>query len=357
MSMDTEQSYEELLNEAYGMPNGRAKLQLLEQAARIADTLGDVEAGYFIREEIVETAAFSGFPRTALVAFSWQLGQFDQNPEQYDETTLLWSYKWILGNVASFPEIERAQIEHLLEDMRRRYLEYGYSDYTYQYYRFVLALDFGELDAAEQVLEHVKHLERDDMSDCEACEQNEFVDFWSQRQNDENVLTLAEPILRGRLSCAEIPHLTLPKVLMPLYRQGNQQQADQYQKKSYKLIYDNTDFVQSIGEHIGYLTVTDPYKGLELFEKHVHWTDINEAPIDKMLFHAYAAGLFKRLSAETVQFNVKLPASYPHPEHATDVKRLAAYYGELALNVAHQLDRRNGNTYYSEYITRLMDTV
>ncbi len=357
MSMDTGRGYEELLYEAYGLPNGHAKLQLLEEAARMADTLGEVEAGYKIREEIVETASFSGFPRTALVAFSWQLGQFDKDPELYDVWTLLWSYKWILGNIATFPEIERAQIDALLEDMRRRYLEFGYSDYAYHYYRFVLAIDYGELAQAEQSLNQLKQMQRDGMSDCEACEQNEFVDFWAQRQNDEETLKAAQPIMKGKMTCAEVPHVTLPKILMPLYRQGKQKEAAEYQKKSYKLIHDNTDFVHAIGEHIGYLTVTDPYKALELFEKHIHWTDLNEAPIDKMLFHAYASGMFKRLAQETVQFNVKLPSSYPHPEHATDVKRLAEHYGELATDVAHQLDRRNGNSYYSEYVARLMDTV
>ncbi len=357
MSMNTERDYEELLDEAYGLPNGHAKLQLLEEAARIADSLGEVEAGYEIRGEIVETASFSGFPRTALVAFSWQLGQFDKNPDMYDEWTLLWSYKWILGNVAAFPEIERAQIDSLLEDMRRRYLEAGYSDYAYHYYRFVLAIDYGELDEAEQALNQLKTMERDEMADCDACEQNEFVDFWAQRQNDEQTIQMAQPIIKGGMSCAEVPHVTLPKVLMPLYRQGKQAEADKYQKKSYKLIHDNTDFVQSIGEHIGYLTVTDPYKALELFEKHAHWTDLNEAPIDKMLFHAYTSGMFKRLAQETVQFNVKLPSSYPHPEHATDVNRLAAYYGELATDVARKLDLRNGNSYQSEHVKRLMDTV
>ncbi len=357
MSMDTERSYDELLEDAYDLPNGHAKLQLLEEAARIADSLGEVEAGYEIRGEIVETASFSGFPRTALVAFSWQLGQFDKNPEMYDEWNLLWSYKWVLGYIASFPEIERSQIDELLEDMRRRYLEFGYSDYTYHYYKFVIAMDYGELDVAEQALNQLKTMQRDDLSDCDACEQTEFVDFWVQRGNDEKALEMAKPIMKGKMSCAEVPHVTLPKILMPLYRKGDQAEADRWEKKSYKLVHDNTDFVMAIGEHIGYLTITDPYRALELFEKHVHWTDLNEAPIDKMLFHAYASGMFKRLAQETVQFNVKLPSSYPHPEHATDVNRLAEHYSELATTVAGQLDRRNGNSYYSQYVARLMDTV
>ncbi|WP_411349408.1 hypothetical protein [Paenibacillus sp. WLX2291] len=357
MSMDTERSYDDLMMEAYGLPNGRAKLQLLEEAARLADSANDVDAGYGIREEIVETATFSGHPRTALVAFSWQLGQFDKNPEEYDEFTLLWSYKWILDNLTCFPEIELAQVDQLLEDMRRRYQEYGYSDHMYYYYRFTLALQCGELDQAGQYLEQMQQMERDAMSDCEACIQNEFVEYWVRQGDDENVLKLAEPIVKGEMNCAEIPHLTLPKLLLPLYRQGKKAEADRYQKKDYKLIKDNTDFLRSIGEHIGYLTITDPFKGLELFQQHAAWTDVHEAPLDVMLFHSYAAGLFHRLQQEDVQFHVKLPASYPNPEHATDVARLAQHYSERALDVARRLDRRNGNDYYVTYTNSLMNPV
>ncbi|ANF96120.1 hypothetical protein [Paenibacillus bovis] len=351
--MNTERGYEELLDEAYQLPNGHAKLELLEEAARIADSLGEVDAGYEIRGEIVETATFSGYPRKALVAFSWQLGQYDKNPEEYYDYPLLWSYKWIVDNLLCFPEIERAQIDNLLEDMRRRYQEHGYNDRTYWYYRFTLALQSGELDEAGQFLQQLRPMERDGMSDCEACEQNEFVEYYMRLGDDEQLLDAAQPILAKKMTCAEIPHLTISKVLLPLHRQGRQQEADKYQKQGYRLIKDNHDFLRCVGEQIGYLTVTDPFKGLELFEKHISWTAEHEDPLDNMLFHGYAAALFRRLAEEQVNFNVKLPSFYPYPEHATDVSRLAAQYSEMALETARKLDKRNHNQYYVTYIQAL----
>lgn len=71
-------SMEALWNEAYGLPDGKAKIEILEQAARLADAEGDIETGFEIRSEIVEIGSFHGFPMKALVAFSWQLGQYDK---------------------------------------------------------------------------------------------------------------------------------------------------------------------------------------------------------------------------------------------------------------------------------------
>lgn len=70
----TGMSFEELMDEAYDMPGGKAKLELLEQAVRVADAAGDIDQGFEARSEIVETGSFHGYPMKALVAFSWQLG-------------------------------------------------------------------------------------------------------------------------------------------------------------------------------------------------------------------------------------------------------------------------------------------
>jgi hypothetical protein len=74
----TEMSFEDLMEEAYDLPGEKAKLELLEQAVRVADAAGDLDQGYEARSEIVETGSFHGYPMKALVAFSWQLGQYDK---------------------------------------------------------------------------------------------------------------------------------------------------------------------------------------------------------------------------------------------------------------------------------------
>ncbi|MDP4097042.1 hypothetical protein OIN60_09695 [Paenibacillus sp. P96] len=346
MNMD----FDDLMLEAYELPGGRAKIALLEKAIKLADNSGNVEQGFEARLELVEAATFNGYPMKALVNFSWLLGQFDKKPDSYDSFNLLWSYKWIMDNVACFPEISRKQIDGLLEDMKQRYREQGFNDRTYDYYRMTLAIQYGELEEAGRLLENIKGMDRDEMSDCVACEQNQFVEYYVLAGNDERAIQTAEPILSGWMSCAEVPHMTYPQVLLPLYRSGRLKEAAMYQRQGYRLIKGNRDFIRQVSEHIAYFTETDPIKGLELFELHVPLAMDHENPHDQMMFNAYASSLFKRLASETVSCEVRLPATFADVEESRDAARLAERFGEMAMAAARKFDHRNGNRYYESFI-------
>lgn len=343
----------ELWNEAYALPDGKAKIEILEQAARLADAEGDVETGFEIRSEIVEIGSFHGFPMKALVAFSWQLGQYDKNPELFDDYSLLWSYKWVLDRITSFPDINRTQIENLLLDMRTRYVAGGYSERSYHYYKAHVYAEFGELEASQAEWSIVQSMDRDEMSDCLACEQNRLVEFNAKLGDDEATIKSAEPIISGDMSCGEVPHVTITKVLFPLLRQGREKEANKLQRKGYKLIKGNRDFLYHQGEHIGYLTLTDPIKALEVFEEYIASSIDHENPVDQMIFNAHAANMFSRLVEEDIKFQVKLPAGHPSAQMSENVSALSRYFKELALTTAQKLDQRNGNSYYVTLIEKL----
>ncbi|WP_411345665.1 hypothetical protein ACE3MZ_06585 [Paenibacillus sp. WLX1005] len=343
----------ELYEQACALPDGRAKIELLEQSVRIADRLGDVRGAYTIRTELVETAVFNGYALKAITHFSWQLGQFDRDPSAYWERSLLWSYKWIVSNSLHFPQISRQQLMELMEDMRDRFVRAGYTNRTYYSNLFTFYIHTGEFELADEYYNKVQQMEREDISDCHACDRNEIVDYLAASGRDEEALEAAADIIKGKLSCTEIPHLTLATVLLPLYRLGRQKEAVRYQRKNYPMIRDNRDFLRSIGEHIAYLTYADPFQGLSLYEQHAQWSLDCDSPLDRMYFHAYAAGLFRVLARETVAFQIRLPESYPYAEDSTDVQSLSRHLQEMALELAEQFDRRNGTRYYSELIDQL----
>ncbi|KAA8783424.1 tetratricopeptide (TPR) repeat protein [Paenibacillus sp. 4624] len=350
--MKTEMEFEDLMEEAYQLPNGSAKLGFLEEAARVADLNGMVEEAYEARSEIVDVATFCGYPMKALIAFSWQLGKFDQQPELYDEETLLWSYKWILGKMPDFPEISREKIMELLEDFGARFKSYGYSERSYWYYRFRIFMDFGELEEAGRSYDKFRALDRDFMSDCEACEQDEIMRYFMLKGDDEKVLEVAKPILKGRMSCAEIPHLTLSEVLMPLYRLGRKDEADKHQVKGYRLIKGENDFVQSFSEQMEYLTLTNPAKGIDILEETLVLAADHEDMYAKMMYYAKAAPLLRRWSEEKESegYRLRLPASFPYEGDPGDLLKLADYFEEYAQVTATKFDQRNGNTHVSSLI-------
>ncbi|GIO87803.1 hypothetical protein J25TS5_47350 [Paenibacillus faecis] len=357
--MSMELDFEDLMDEAMGMPDSAAKIELLEQAIKVADTAGDIDQGYEARGILVNTATFNGYPLKALVAFSWQLGQYDKHPERFEHDLhdLLWSYKWILHDLPSFPDIPLAQIENLLEDFRLRSKKAGYSERTYHYYRFSLALSTGELEQAKQWMDQWRPADRDSLSNCQACEQDMLVEFYYWTGDDDRTLKEAQKILSGRLSCAEVPHLTYPKLLLPLYRTGKRQEAADLERKSYRLIKGNRDFLFAAGQQIVYLSQADPFRGLEVYEAFAPLSVNHENPLFRLGFDGSAAALFKRLARERVKFDIRLPAYITDTAASSDVSLLSEIYAERALTAAGKFDTRNGNRYYTDYVQRLLAQV
>jgi hypothetical protein len=346
----------DLMEQAQDLPGGAAKLALLEEAVRLADTSGLKELAYEIRGEIVDCAIFNGYPLKSLIAFSWQLGQFDQNPEEYDADELLWNYKWILGKVCSFSNISKTQIEDLAEDMRRRYAEYGYNERPYYYYKFRIAMDMGELDEARRYLDTFRLIESDSMSDCEACEQSQMVRFYYLTGENEQALAVAKPILSGRMKCAEVPHVTLSHVLLPLYRQGEVDQAKDNHRKGYRLIRDDRDFLKTIAEHIEYLAVADPIQGIEVVERHLHMALDYESGLEQMYFYATMVSLLQKLDTSGEKRLIRLPASLEWGKEDRTLTEIIAYFRPLAESAAADFDRRNGNTFYSDWLGKIVQT-
>ena len=120
-----EESYENqidaLLAEAKGISRTPAAVVLLEQAVAIADSHNDRQQGFAVRRELIEEACFTGRPDLEIVAFSWCLALCDREPELFKEEDLLWQYKWVLDNLTGFPQVSRAQIEEMTQDMMARF--------------------------------------------------------------------------------------------------------------------------------------------------------------------------------------------------------------------------------------------
>src|SRR5437870_10345778 len=108
--MDYRDQIDEVLGKAQDLGNGPTQYALTDEAVRIADAHGDVDAGFQARQEYIKATMFSGQPDKMLVAFSWCLSQVDRNPERFDRYRLLWQYKWVVNSLPDFPQISLAQI-------------------------------------------------------------------------------------------------------------------------------------------------------------------------------------------------------------------------------------------------------
>jgi hypothetical protein len=342
---------EAILQKAFALDNGRTKLALLEEAIRMADAQNNVDLGFQIRQELIDTATFAGYQEKALVAFSWCLAQCDRSPDDYSEEEMLWKYKWVAGSLWYFPSISRAQIDATLEDMTRRYQRAGRSLRPVSKLQCRFAMHRGDAEAARAFQKQWRDAEADESTDCAACERNDQVEFFFFLGKDERGVEWAEPIVRGKLKCGEIPHLTLSKLLLPLVRLGRIEEAVQRHLRGYRLTYRNKEFLHEVAEHLAFLVLTDNLaRAVKVFTRHLPWALETMVLTRRFQFDLAAVFLMDRL-LETGQTTiaVRLPKEFPLARNGGTcaVAALRDHFAADLRDLAGQFDARNGTDYFA----------
>ncbi len=337
----------DLLEQSYELPEGSpVRLELLEKAVRLADSLGDIAAGWDARDTLMEAATMGGYPEKTLVAFGWNLAQFDRVGEQYgwDEDDLLWKYKWVLNSLWNFPSITRTQIEAAFADFQARLERFGYGPRSLYYFRWIYESARGDAEAAEIWRDQWSRARRDGISDCSACEASFVVDY--SRDDPEAALEAAKPILNDRLRCAEVPHTTLAAILEPMLKTEQLQPAVSTHLRGYKMIRDNQEFLIAAGQHMAFLAYTHNLpQALELLERHLPWAlataDLNR----RYSFYRDALVLLRCLrDAGQTHVQLKVPKDFAiQPNlNGLEVAALEAYMLSEATTIAAAFDARNG---------------
>ena len=345
---------DELMWAASDLPPGPLKIAMVEDAVRRAEMRADDDYAQEIREELITASTFGGRPDVALVTFSRYLAYADAHPDETDEHGLLWKYKWIIGNLPVIPEITRPQIDASLQDFERRSDLGGYSRYAALRLRWSAELDMGRFADAKSAYKEFEAANQDSLGDCKACVEDDRVRYFTLMGDPEQAVATAQPMLKKRLTCAEIPHRTLARVLEPMRQLDDLESALDCHLRGYKMIKGNPEFVDRIGEHLSFLGLTANTKlAFKVLEKSL--------PIG---LTAVAGPRFDFLVGALTVLNGNLPDApsiirtllpETHPLHRADCKyptaELQAALLSEAQELATQFDQRNGNSWFQERLS------
>jgi hypothetical protein len=354
---DHRDKIEELVDQACFLENGAAKVALLEEAVRLADAHNDAASGFHARMQLVSAAMSAGQPDVMLVAFSWCLSQCDRDPQQFDEEGLLWEYKWIVEEVPIFPQVSRAQIDDMLRDMEKRYTKVGSSLHAVHQLRRDVSMYMGDRAAALAAAEVLDRTHRDRLSNCEACVLDGTVEYLLFLDKPSQALEKAGPILKGRQSCAEVPHRTFARVLLPLLQEWEVQQALAYHRQGYKMIARNPKFLSQHGMHLTFLTLTDNLaRGVRLLERHLPMALATTGLAWRFDFYLAAQLLLERLAEKGKEvLKLRLPQTFAlwNEKERYQVENLACWLTQQLRDLAGRFDARNGNAYFTQRIAEL----
>ena len=346
---------QELIKESFRLEDGDEQITVCENAVREADLSGDLETQYRAREQFVRASVFGGETDRALVAFAWLLAQFDQNPGRFDEWSILWKYKWIVGLMCEFPQISRATIFEMLDDLAARSQKAGYGLRAVYTHRYRIEKFWDNRPAAVENFRIMLELPIDDLANCPACELDEHVSFAIYCGKNEQAAALAAPLLDGAEKCRTVPHRTYANLLIPLIKLGRQREALNYHRAGYRLISKNKDNLDKLSDHLLFLALTENFeRATRLFEKHYQWTEQNRNLADRFRFFRAAWLFFDLLTdRKTESITLRLPKTFPghSPNESYEAKELADWYKQQAEVLAQRFDERNETDFFSRTLT------
>jgi len=245
----------------------------------------------------------------------------------------------------------------MLRDMEKRYEKSGSSLHAVHQLRRDVSMYLGDRAAALAAAEVLDRTRRDWLSNCEACVLDGTVEFLLFLDKPSQALTRAGPILNGHKKCAEVPHRTYARVLLPLLQEWEVQQAMAYHVKGYKLIARNPKFLSQHGMHLIFLTLTDNLaRAVKLLERHLPMALATTGIAWRFDFYLAAQLLLERLAEKGKEtLKLRLPQTFAiwNEKDRYKVLDLASWITQQLRDLAGRFDARNGNDYFTQRIAEL----
>lgn len=342
----------DLTQESYALV-GQACIDVLEEAARIADLHHDKLLGMSVRYQLVERAQWSGLHQSAFVAFTWMLSRLGDDPDLENRWggNVMWLFKWVAGSAAESPALTKEQIALLLDDMERHYESRGLSARAVEQVRSYVASDMGEFELAREFLLKARSLPDDDGTDCRACQTNAYVQMLAETNELDHAMREADPLFRGRLSCDLVPADTVGALVMPLFHAGRLEDADQLLRKVQRRLTKDGELMDSAGQSITFLVVTDQIRrATNLANKKMKFAFEGVTSYRQLILFLGCRLLCLRL-LERSRSSIKLSPFrgipwLPDANGKYDVEEMSHWFYETAHALARQFDERNGNRHF-----------
>jgi hypothetical protein len=338
----------ELLAEAQRMPLSAAQLAVLEEAVRIADAHQEIALGIEARRPLMWVARNLLRGDILAVAFAWCLAHHDRDPERFAGRDLFQEYRMVIGQMANLPDVSRAKLEELIDDLGRRLQAAGLSPCAVYDTQLTIAPDLGDrtlaLAAREALRRHGGSQDR-----VHAIETELFLG------NEEAALRLAGPVLMPGASRdrggAESSYAGL---LLPLLKRKCFPAARRLERYIWRSYHPERCYYWPYGDLLVWLTLTNQLgRAIRVYEECQRAIHAYTDPLTRLHFALDALVLFERLKADGRQtLAVRLPEIVPLApgEGGYPVEELRGWVHQEARELAGRFGRRNGNDWFGQQI-------
>lgn len=343
--MDTAEINEALAH-VYSLPHGRLRVERLEMLAAMAKSGPDRHLEGRVLLELAESYTYASERDLAPVAYGRLLRIYDEFPAELGPLThsVHWYLKWMTWGLIDNPAIPLPTVYRWFDELEKRYRQRGYSPRPVLALRAQLARKLGDVEDGARLHEEAMGAPRDGMSDCDACERNEWGTSRAALGDDAGALAHWQPVIDGDRTCAEEPHRVLAQALLPLMRTGRIADARGAHLTGYPLVRHSDSLRPSVAMHIEFCALTgNEGRGLEILAEHARWlTDPGADAGARLAFITGVCVLLRRLAT--------LGLGYLPVAGETVDSILAELDTEIA-GLCARYDLRNGNAAVSTQVT------
>ncbi|WP_370380819.1 tetratricopeptide repeat protein [Catenulispora sp. GAS73] len=332
-------------------PPGRARSVRAEALLAAADKLGDPETQICALHTVIEAYERGGESFRSPVLFSRLLRLWDRHGKTLRDASRLeyethWVFKWMTADLLSVPEVPLATVHGFVGEMERRYRLAGYGMRAVHAQRFRIAQHLGDVAEAETHFGRWLAAERDQMSDCRACEHLAQGTWRAERGDDLAALRLWRPTVDNEMSCLDEPASTLAASLKPLLRLGRYDEARANHLRGYRLLQGHVELRSAFGRHIEFCVLSgNDERALEILTENRRLFDPPYEPSDYLEFLSCAALLLRTLVAAEQH----VPVAGPEGRDWPVAELLGRVQSEID-DLTHRFDTRNGNNAVSSRI-------
>jgi hypothetical protein len=338
--------------EAMELPDGPAKVAIVERAAAIADSHQDAALAFQVRKTLLGVCLSADHYELMLVTFAWCLAQTDRDPERFPLWMILWEFRWVVSSLCTFPQVARHKIVEMKADMAQRYQRAGASPRSYWLMCRKMAVDMG--DAQEAVLANraLRRSAIDWLSDGEETERGFEVSYRLFRREYDKALKAAEPLVNQHVRSDHFEGQACADVLLPMLRLGRAAEAMPYHRRGYKLRANHVRHLDSIAKHIAFLALTENLpRAVRLFERHLRDALATSNLHNRMRFLTDTLPLLdviRKLGRDSVKLRLPDGIAIAEKNGRQSVPALRDWMHASAGELAQTFDARNGNDYYSK---------
>ncbi len=335
--------------------HGTPRMEILMDAIREADAASDHYWRIYFRYEYIRESIFHEDNFKSIIMFPTLLQVFDEHPELQDDTydDVMQAFKWVLENMADYHQISCEEIERYYDEYENRCKQFGFSMRVYYMKKSKYYLPINQKKAKE-LYQKFRTCKRDANSDCEACEINNDMTFALEFGEEEEALRIAAPILDGRKRCGEIPHVTCGVLTKYYLYHDNLTEAAYYGRLCERYTQNEPEFLAESGYLLELYSAIDPSAGWKIFKRNVlNFTECRN-PLMKMTF---ARGAYRLLQciAKRTEYSESVflkPLPVKPTKEGWRITDLIDYFYGIAEEHCTLLDKRNGTSYYMDYLEK-----